>query len=223
MQWLYDVHGDHPVLKRVDELQLTEVEKNDLVAELKKFNYDNIEVNKDIYLEDGDEIDITSHTVLSNKNEEAKRLLFSIIIDKASNLGMHDLGNDDMHDLGDDVGYDPDKLEEAYIYQLCPLKLTLNAVRADRKRVYLQAEWDVGNGKKRGTNLYGLQDIGFKFIEPESEEIPLMNADDDILYEYELVIKYYALQNQITEEEARVDIEKVQNAMGHSGIIFYRP
>lgn len=67
MQWLYDVHGDHPIGKRVDESQLTEVEKNDLVAELKKLNYENIEVNKDIYFEDGDQIDITSHEYLNNK------------------------------------------------------------------------------------------------------------------------------------------------------------
>ena len=215
MQWLYDVHGDHPIFKRVDELQLNEVEKNDIVAELKKLNYDNIEINKDIYFEAGDEIDITSSMYEDNKDEEAKRLIFSILFDKANNLNIRDLGVD--------VGYDSDKLEEAYVYQLMPLKLTLKAERADRKSVYLHAEWHIGNGKIKKTNIYGLSNMGFKFIEPESEEIPLMNADDDILYEWELVIKYYALQNKLSEEEATKEIEKVQNAMGPNGIIFYRP
>ena len=104
MQWLYDVHGDHPIFKRVDELQLNEVEKNDIVAELKKLNYDNIEINKDIYFEAGDEIDITSSMYEDNKDEEAKRLIFSILFDKANNLNIRDLGVD--------VGYDSDKLEE---------------------------------------------------------------------------------------------------------------
>lgn len=134
---------------------------------------------------------------------------------KARNLGIHDLGSD--------TGYDANKLEEAYTYQLCPLRLTLKSVRADRQNIYLQAEWDIGNGKIHTTNIYGLRKMGYKFIEPESEEIPLMNANDDILYEYELVIKYYALQNKVSEEEARIEIDKVQNAMGHNGIIFYRP
>lgn len=214
MQWLYDVHGDHPI-KRVDELQLTEVEKNDIVAELKKLNYDNIEINKDIYFEAGDEIDITSSMYEDNKDEEAKRLIFSILFDKANNLNIRDLGVD--------VGYDSDKLEEAYVYQLMPLKVTLKAERADRKSVYLHAEWHIGNGKIKKTNTYGLSNMGFKFIEPESEEIPLMKANDDILYEWELVIKYYALQNKLSEEEATKEIEKVQSAMGPNGIIFYRP
>jgi hypothetical protein len=65
--------------------------------------------------------------------------------------------------------------------------------------------------------------MGFKFKEPESTEISLMNANDDILYEHELVVKYYALQNKISEEEAQNAINKVQQAMGHSGIVFYRP
>lgn len=215
MQWLYDVHGDHPVLKRVDELQLTEVEKNDLVAELKKLNYDNIELNKDIYFEAGDEIVIPSQAFEDNKDDDAERLLFSVMMDKASNLGMHD--------LGDDVGYDPKKLKEAYVYQLMPLKVSLKAGRMDRKRVYLQAEWDIGNGDTKPTNIYALRNMGYKFIEPESEEIPLMNADDDILYEHELVVKYYALQNKLSEKEAQKQIDLVQSAMGHSGIVFYRP
>lgn len=156
MQWLYDVHGDHPIGKRVDESQLTEVEKNDLVAELKKLNYENIEVNKDIYFEDGDQIDITSHEYLNNNNKEGESLLFSVIMSKARNLGIHDLGSD--------TGYDANKLEEAYIYQLCPLRLTLKSVRADRQNIYLQAEWDIGNGKIHTTNIYGLRKMGYKFI-----------------------------------------------------------
>jgi len=214
MQWLYDVHGDHPVLKRIDELQLTEVDKNDLVAELKRLSYENIEVNKDIYFEDGDEIDITSHMYQENKNEEAVRLLFNVLSNKANNLRI-----DGIYDWDKD----PNKIEESHVYQLCPLRVTIKAIRVDRKTVSLQGEWEIGNGKTQITNIYGLRKMGFKFIGPENEEISLMNADDDILYEHELVVKYYALQNKLSAEEAQKEIDRVQSAMGHSGIIFYRP
>ena len=50
-----------------------------------------------------------------------------------------------------------------------------------------------------------------------------MNSDDDILYEHELVVKHYALQNKVSAEEAQEVIDKVQSAMSKNGIVFYRP
>jgi len=214
MQNLYDVHADHPVLKRIDEIGLTPVEKNDLVAELEEANYENIKVvTYKPHFEDGDEITITSFMYQDEKlNEESKRLLQLILQRKAEVIGLpipllpHELEN-----------------EDAMVYRFFPLKVTLRATRADRKRVFLQGEWQTGNGTTQNTNIYGLRKMGFNFIDPESEEIPLMNSDDDILYEHELVVKHYALQNKVSEEEAQVVIDKVQSAMNHNGIVFYRP
>ena len=73
MQNLYDVHADHPVLRRIDEIGLTPVEKNDLVAELKVANYENIKTIYMPYFEDGDEIEITSfmYQNLTEEQDEA--------------------------------------------------------------------------------------------------------------------------------------------------------
>jgi hypothetical protein len=180
MQNLYDVHADHPVLRRIDEIGLTPVEKNDLVAELEEANYENIKVTFMPHFEDGDEIDITSfmYQELTEEQSEAKNLLISVLQRKAEVIGLptplfsHELEN-----------------EESIVYRFFPLKVTLRATRADRKRVYLQGEWQTGNGTTCKTNIYGLRKMGFKFKEPESTEISLMNANDDILYEHELVVK----------------------------------
>ena len=211
MQDLYDVHADHSVLRRIDEIGLTPVEKNDLISELEKANYENIKVTYMPHFEDGDEIDITSfmYQELTEDENEAKSLLYHVLERKAAVIGL------------------PTPLfsneEEEMVFRFFPLKVTLRATRADRTRVYLEGEWQTGNGTTYKTNINGLRKMGFKFVEPESEEIPLMNADDDILYEHELVVKYYALQNKLSEKLAISIIARVQSAMSANGIVFYRP
>jgi hypothetical protein len=215
MQNLYDVHADHPIAKRIDEIGLTPVERNDLVAELKEANYENIKVTYKPHFEDGDEIEITSsmYESLTADQRDAKSIIHHILQRKAKLIGLptplfrHEIEG-----------------EEAMVYRFFPLKVTLRATREDRYMVYLQGEWEIGNGNTHTTNIYGLRNMGwFGFIEPESEEIPLMNANDDILYEHELVVKYYALQNEVSEEVAQGAIDKVQSAMSANGIVFYRP
>ena len=212
MKHLWEVKADHPIAKRVDEYALMETEKNDLVAELESMGYENIEANVFPHFEDGDTLEIGSSSIQScHENDDAKNLLNHILYIKGEELG-----------LISEIRYH-EKIEDDLIYKICPLKLTIKATRTDRFRTFLQAEWETGNGKTFTTNIYGLRKMGFRFLEPESEEIPLMNASDEILYEHELVVKYYALQNTISEEEAQKVIDKVQSAMAKNGIVFYRP
>ena len=162
MKWLFEVHADHPSLKRVDELQLTEVEKNDFVAELKDAGYENIKAEKDLHFEAGDEIEITSFMYEDTFSDEAKNLIWGILVQKAANCNL------------DLKGLTPDKVDEKMTCNLFPLRLKLVSERIDRYRVVLFAEWiisDINATKqiKCTTNIYGLRKLGLKFIDPECE------------------------------------------------------
>lgn len=45
METLYNVKADHPVLQRIDKYGLTALDADELVKELKKYNYENITVD----------------------------------------------------------------------------------------------------------------------------------------------------------------------------------
>jgi hypothetical protein len=59
MQTLFEVHGDHTISKRIDEYRMTEIESNDLMAELAGHGYENLMRYSDLFLEDGDTVFIT--------------------------------------------------------------------------------------------------------------------------------------------------------------------
>jgi hypothetical protein len=207
MKTLYEVHGNHPVAKRIDEYRLTEVDKNDIVAELDEAGYDDVHVDSHEYYEDGDEIVITHDTYMAKmgNDDEAYRLIGYILEQKAKNHNVSILKR-----------------------VLFPLKAKLKALRLDRTMGQLVAEWGIGEDKDgcdpwKTTNVYHLEKLGLKFIHPEFDEIPLMNADDKWLTERELVVKTYALQNGLPEKEAEFLVSIVESAMGKHGIVFYRP
>lgn len=214
MQTLYDVRANHPVAKRIDEFRLTKVEMNDLVAELRSAGYldENIDIDSNTYYEDGDEIEITAKFVIDNSEKgDFFRLMTYISEQKAKNTT--------------DVSEDPLFIDKDSMF---PLKGTLKNLRLDRCFAHLIVSWDIGNNPDgsdfwQETNVNALENAGFKFIQPDFDVIPIMNADDNLLHEDELVVKYYALQNKISVEEAEEAINKVRSAMGKHGIVFYRP
>lgn len=209
MKTLYDVRADHPIGKRIDELRLTAQEKNDLVAELETAGYEfkDIAVESHNYYEAGDEIKITAQDMIRlMENDEFYRTINHIIEQKAKNKGL------DLVTTSKD--------------NLFPLTGTLKSMRVNRTFGHLIIEWDIGDdpdGMWKQTNVYFMEKMGYRFIQPEFDEIPLIQANDDILHEHELVIKHYALQNKISVEEAKEAIGKVTSAMGVNGIVFYRP
>jgi hypothetical protein len=197
MQTLFEVQGNHPVLKRVDEHRLTEVEKNDLVAELKKSGYEEPTVFPKIYLEDGDSIYITKkmYDLACTKAKENIYYMFD------GSRG---------------------KFDKPF-----PFIGKISAKRFDRFMGRLIITWE---GAKEGlevTNTHWLADpiegLGLLFIQPEFEELSIMNCNTEWLTEKELVIKEYALQNGLPEKESRFLIDIVESAMGKHGIVFYRP
>jgi len=208
MKTLYNVQANHPIGKRIDEYKLTFEEKNDLIGELVKAGYEfgDITVTSNNYYEAGDEIEITAQDMKRLMvNDEFYRTINYIIEQKAKNKGLDFRANKEI---------------------LFPLKGTLKPMRVNREFGHLIIEWDIGDNPEsmwRQTNVYFMEKMGYKFIQPEFDEIPIMQANDDILHEYELVLKYYALQNEIPIEEAKEVISKVQSAMGANGIVFYRP
>lgn len=214
MQTLYDVRANHPVAKRVDELKLTEVDMNDLVAELRSAGYldEDIDIDSNTYFEDGDIIYITAKFVIDNSEKgDFFRLMTYISEQKAKNTT--------------DMSEDPLFIDKDSMF---PLKGTLKNLRLDRSFAHLIVSWDIGDpvdgiDQWQQTNVHALEQVGFKFIQPNFETIPIMNADDNLLHEDELVVKYYALQNKISIEEAEEAIDKVRSAMGKHGIVFYRP
>lgn len=195
MQTLFEVHSDHPIAKRVDEYQLTKVESNDLMAELEKSGYDNIKRSASIFLEEGDTVIITESMVQA-ANKVAKEQI--------------------------DYMFNGD----------FPIQGKLTSERTNRFCGHLIVDWETPMSHEWGidthtTNTYWLSNkdngFGLKFIQPEFEELPTINCPDKYLFEAELVEKYYALQNNISIEEAEKAIERVQSAMAKSEIIFYRP
>lgn len=205
MKTLYDVTANHPVAKRIDELRLTEVDKNDLVAELIQAGYEVVDIDVKGYncYEEGDEILITKE-IYDNGSDRGRELIRSMF------------GTDKFIK---DVGCNFD--------QLLPFKGTISAERMDRFMGQLVIEWQGTILKGRKTNTHWLENkidgMGLHFIHPEFEEISIMNCEDKYLTERELVVKTYALQNGLPEEESKFLIGIVQSAMSKHGIVFYRP
>lgn len=199
MQTLYDVRANHPVARRIDELRLTAQEKNDLVAELEQAGYEfkDIDVKSHNYYEDGDTITITKE-IYDNGSDRSREILRSMY---------HDNFN----------------------YFDRPFSITgkISFKRLDRFMGQLVIEWEGTILKGRETNTYWLENsadgMGLHFIHPEIETLDIMNCPDKYLTERELVIKTYALQNGLPEEESKFLIGIVESAMSKHGIVFYRP
>jgi hypothetical protein len=193
MQTLFEVHGDHTISKRIDEYRMTEIESNDLMAELAGHGYENLMRYSDLFLEDGDTVFITGK-----------------MYDDASKMA---------------------KEQVDYMFKKpFPIKGKVKTERVNRFSGQLIIEWenmsdDWGAGNTTNTQWLSHEDHGFeiRFIQPELEELEIINCADKYLFESELVEKYYALQNRISIEEAQEVINKVQSAMSRSQIVFYRP
>lgn len=197
MKTLFEVHGDHSILKRVDEYRLSEIESNDLIAELKKLKYENILKKSHIFLEDGDTVFITKH-------------MYDAACKRTNKMAKEQIG---------------------YMFKKqFPIKGKVKTERVNRFSGHLIIEWenmssDWGSGNTTNTQWLSHEDHGFgiRFIQPELEELEIINCPDEHLFEAELVEKYYALQNNISIKEAQEVINKVQSAMSRSQIVFYRP
>jgi len=193
MQNLFEVHGDHPTLKRADEYKLTEVESNDLMAELAGFGYENLMRYQDTFFEEGDEILITEKMY----NDADK--------------------------------FTKETIDYMFTKQF-PIKGKVTSERINRFCGDLVIEWENvseewGSSNTTNTNWLSNKDHGFgmSFIQPIFDELEIITCPDKYLHEDEMVVKYYALQNKLSEKLAISAIARVQSAMGEKGIVFYRP
>lgn len=198
MQTLYNVTAKHPV---VDELRLTAQEKNDLLAELEKAGYEfkDVDVKSHNYYEEGDTITITKE-VYDNGSDRSREMLRYMYSERFN-----------------------------FNYFDRPFSITgkISFERLDRFMGQLVITWDETILKDRKTNTHWLENkidgMGLHFIHPEIEQLDIMNCEDKYLHERELVIKAYALQNGLGEEESKFLIGIVESAMSKHGIVFYRP
>jgi hypothetical protein len=148
MKTLYDVTANHPVAKRIDELRLTAQEKNDLVAELEQAGYE-------------PEINVEAH----NYYEDGDEILIT----------------EEMYDSASKSF----KEQVDYMFEgVFPLKGKISSERQDRCMGQLVITWENLSDKwgMKTTNVYWLSHktngIGFRFIEPEYEELSIMNCPD---------------------------------------------
>lgn len=206
MQTLYEVRANHPIAKRVDELRLTAQEKNDLVAELERAGYEfkDIDVKSHNYYEDGDTITITKSDY-ENGSDRGRELIRYMLEEKWLESLLEGDGNAVLL-----YGEISSKRMDRFMGQLV----------IDWKSPGMNEDWKTTNTHWLENNIDGM---GFHFIQPEFDELPILNCPDEYLHERELVIKAYALQNGLPEEESKFLISIVESAMSKHGIVFYRP
>ena len=106
-----------------------------------------------------------------------------------------------------------------------PLVGNLKAHRLSRDFVQLMVEWKdaITDFGTNCTNTYFLENMGFKFKQPEFEEIPIQDAPDEMLSEGELIIKHMMNQNNWTMEKVEEYLKPVYEAMNKAEAVFYRP
>jgi hypothetical protein len=211
MYVLNQVDAVHDVAKRIIKSNLKPVEVVDLITELKKAGYEekniNIKITHTVY-EEGDEIEITKE-----------------IFDALPT-------NEYIEDNWKQVSPKERKQNEArktinYIFgpkPNFPVKGTLSTLRLNNEHGQMIVKWKnpINNGWKE-TNCYFLGQMGFNIPEPEFKYIPIKDSDDDLLSEYDLIIKYMMIQNNWTEKQVDEYLKPVNEAMNKAEAVFYRP
>lgn len=108
-----------------------------------------------------------------------------------------------------------------------PIQIEFNAIRVDRKSVYLA--WQYVDPHLAGIQHFDLslfKKLGFEIIKPDSPEIDIMNAEDKILGTRDLVLKHFILQSSLNGRSrawCEAVIGRVESAMGEVGAYFYIP
>ncbi len=109
-----------------------------------------------------------------------------------------------------------------------PVKIEFFHHRTDRKHIFMA--WRFWNNPKLADvaqfDLTIFKKLGYTVIEPEQEEIPLHLADDFLLTDEELVLKYLIKQSAADNKHrawAEAVFQRVKSAMKEKGVIFYRP
>lgn len=153
--------------------------------------------------ENGDEIEIDG-------------IVFDALPDSVSELEYH---------THKDVELVNAKAALRYIFGDTPkvMKGKVVAQRMNRSSGHLIIEWENANEGWEKTNTSIAEALGFKFNEPEFDEIPIDKAPDDMLNEDECVIKYLMIQNSFNEIEARNYLKPIFMAMRSANAVFYQP
>lgn len=113
--------------------------------------------------------------------------------------------------------------ENDTVYIHFPIKVKCVPVRINRTMGHLCVEWlDARDETWKVTNVYTLEKAGFEFEHPHFEILGIMEADEDLLSEYELVIRSL-VENGYSIGKAAKKVEEISEAMHQKGIVFYRP
>jgi hypothetical protein len=124
-------------------------------------------------------------------------------------------------------------MQSAYWLEALPeeylkIKIEFKATRVDRKRIRL-AWYYLDRDNKTNIAHYNLSlfdYLGYTIVHPEQVEIPLMEADDEILSPKELVLKTM-IRRKAKDGKARAWCESVFNmvtdAMDECDVVFYQP
>lgn len=101
-------------------------------------------------------------------------------------------------------------------------KIKFVAKRVDRFRVFLHMTFE-GDPEEGMWNLVIPRMAGFCFIEPDSQELSIMDAPEDVLSNMELAVRGLVEEAGFSEMEAVMHTEVMMVGMAKYGIIFYRP
>ena len=210
MKELFKVDAVHPVAKRILKSNLTKEEKNKLIAELKHAGYYESEINIDVrkIFEIGDEIAIYK--------EDFDALPDKVDRDKPNWIETQkkfDTKNTIKYIFGNEPKF--------------PLKGKLEFFRLSRDNGHLVVNWENANESlyitSNGTNVYFLEEMGYKFEQPEFDVIAIADADDSLLNTHELIIKYMMLDNDWSEHACESYLKPVTEAMAKAEAVFYQP
>jgi hypothetical protein len=100
-------------------------------------------------------------------------------------------------------------------------KIKFVSERMDRFRVFLCMAFDGDPDGMRNLDIPKL--AGFCFTEPDSPELGILDAPEEILNDRELVVKGIMQYYDCSEDRANAELVVVEKAMAKYGICFYRP
>lgn len=210
MKKFYKIDAVHDILKRVIETNLNDRQMVKLYKELQNAGYEDknidVEVIREIY-EEGDTIMITKEMFDALTEEKD--------IDRSKD------GWIELHKEAEA------KQTIRYIFgenPHFPVTGTLQRFRTMRDHEHLVVKWhNCKDNNWNGTNVYFLENMGFEFKQPKTKVIPIDESPDDMLSEYDIVIKYMMLENSWSEKACETYLKPVLKAMNKAGAVFYRP
>lgn len=205
----FSIDAVHPVLRRVIKLNLSTTEADVLHKELLDAGYEenNIDLKPTlIIMESDDKIELSTEFIdhitndLENSEFKKDRDLFNV--KRIFNY----IFNDNIPPV---------------------ITGTLRKVRIGREgNGHMCVRWNnvsEDHGVWKETDVGFLKAIGYKFAPVKFDPIPILQCDDDMLSDYDRVIKYLMIDNDLSEKDALTYMEKVNKAMNKADCIIYQP